>query len=164
MIITKFFQIFLLLHLSFFCLSPVFASQRDHEVIVEVTERFFIYLKDKKYQQVFELLTTKSTRTIVKDVAKSISKTSKASIEEEEIFLDFRSGGPLAKAYWDAFAHQCDPDLALKESTWKVGKLKDNYGEVIVKYKTAEKPATIRLYKEEGTWRLGLVESFWARK
>ena len=136
----------------------------QQDVLISTCESFFKGLKAKNFQQVWGLLTSKSKAKIGKEVADRIKKESGSPVSEEEIVRDFETGGPYSRAYWEAYVQNFDPDMALKDSKWEVGQIKDTYAEVILRYKTAERPAVIRLYKEGGEWRFGLVETFWTRK
>ncbi|MBI5195614.1 MAG: hypothetical protein HZA10_04775, partial [Nitrospirae bacterium] len=54
-----------------------------------------------------------------------------------------------------------DPDLALKKAVWKMGEIKDNKAVIILH---VQGEAELRMFKEDGRWKVGLVESFWTRK
>ena len=132
--------------------------------MIGTCEEFFQGLKAKRFQQVWETLSSKSKTKITKEVVDAVKKASGGPITQQDILKDFETGGPYSKAYWEAYVANFDPDMALKESKWEIGKVKDNYAEVILRYKTAERPAILKLYKEGGEWRFGLVETFWTRK
>lgn len=125
-----------------------------------LVETFFTELKNSNYSTAWQKLTLKSKRTIISDII----KLSNGSVTEDQLLSDFANGGDIAKIYWSAFVQNCDPDLALKESRWELGKVRESYAEVNLIFRKSDHPATLKLYKEEGEWKFGLVESFWTRK
>ncbi len=76
----------------------------------------------------------------------------------------FEAGGPIARGYWNGFLVQFNPDIALEQSRWERGKIAGDRAEITITYKTAEKPALLKLFRENGRWKAGLVETFWGRK
>ena len=75
-------------------------------------EGFFIALKEKRFDDAWKSLTTKSRDTIVSEVYKEINKT-KAKIGRELVTEDFDKNGELSRCYWDAFIKNFDPDTVL---------------------------------------------------
>ena len=55
------------------------------------------------------------------------------------------------------------PDIVLNESKWEIGKVGSDEAEIVLQYKKSEKPAVLKLFKEDNAWKLGLDESFGAR-
>ncbi len=53
--------------------------------------------------------------------------------------------------------------MALKECKWEIEKIKSDEAEVILQYRKSEKPAVLKLYRENNAWKFGLDESFGAR-
>lgn len=131
------------------------------EHIIRFAESFFLDLKESKYLSVWQKLTYKSKKTIIADI---IKKSSPTTITEDELSADFSKGGDISKIYWSAFVENCDPDLPLKHSTWEAVKIQESYAEIKLVFKKSDRPAILRLYKEGGEWKVGLVESFWTRK
>jgi len=80
-----------------------------------------------------------------------------------EVRRDSEEGGPLARNYWDAFLRRFDPDDALERSRWEMGPVKKDQAEVIITKHGAENPAVLVMRREEGSWKAGLVETFWTR-
>ncbi|GAB4235945.1 MAG: hypothetical protein OHK0028_12670 [Deltaproteobacteria bacterium] len=76
---------------------------------------------------------------------------------------DFLAGGPIARDYWDAFLRRFDPDEPLEHSRWEMGPLKKDRAEVLLTRHGADHPARLMMYRENGAWKAGLVETFWSR-
>ena len=83
---------------------------------------------------------------------------------KDHISNDMAMGGATAQVYWRAFLQNFDPDTALEQSKWELGPLKRDRAEIILRYKQSDNPATIKLYRENGSWKVGLVETFWVGK
>jgi len=135
---------------------------REIDNVLAAAETFFAKLKAKEYRAVWELLTKKSQETIVKDTYKSLAKTPSRS-SREEIAADFSRGGSIAGEYWQGYLSVFDPDLVLNQSAWSMGVLKKELAEINLLYKKAEKPAVLKMSRENGLWKVGLVETFWSR-
>jgi len=105
-------------------------------------------------------LSRKSKNTIVEEVHKSL----KGKIPKEKIYEDFEKVGPLAQAYWNGFLSTFNPDLVLEHCKWEFGKINRDKAEIILTYEKSKNPAILQMFKEEGRWRVGLVETFWTRK
>ncbi|MCX5811694.1 MAG: hypothetical protein NT178_04015 [Proteobacteria bacterium] len=82
----------------------------------------------------------------------------------ENINNDFNIGGTLSKEYWKSFLENFNPDTVLEQSKWDTGTFEKDKGEIIIKYKKAENPAILLMFKENGMWKVGFVETFWTRK
>ena len=82
----------------------------------------------------------------------------------QSIVSDFSDGGPLSRSYWDNYLDNFNPDTVLAQSKWDVGKFQKDRGEIVIKYRKSEGPAILQMYKEKGSWKVGLVETFWSRK
>lgn len=142
--------------------SEVPLAESERISIIQTAELFFASLKRYQFSETWAVLTEKSRTTIIKDILSNIKDGEK--LAHLELQNDFQNGGPLSKSFWSAYLENFNPDMALKDSTWTVGKVDATYAEIILRYKTAETPAVLRLYKEGGLWKFGLVESFWTRK
>jgi len=137
-------------------------DQEEDDFILSTAENMFIYMKNKEYVSVWNCLSVKSKQIIVEDVYKE-SKKAGVEYKKNELLNDFNSGGMLAKAYWDSFLTAFDSNIALEQCKWEMGKIEKNEAEVILKYKKSDKPAILKMYKENNTWRVGLKESFGTR-
>ncbi len=144
------------------CQTSKPTSQSQETIaIIEAAEVFFNSLLKKDYIKVWDAITEKSKRTIISDVLKYLKAGEPIRGELE---TEFKEGRGAALSYWDAYLFNFDPNMALKDSKWEVGKVKDDYAEIILSYKKSEKPAILKLYREGNAWKFGLVESFWSRK
>ncbi|MBI5328455.1 MAG: hypothetical protein HZB80_09255 [Deltaproteobacteria bacterium] len=131
--------------------------------ILNVTEGFFIALKEKRFTDAWELLTAKSRDIIIDEVYTEINKT-KTKIGKEIIKEEFNNNGELLDIYWNAFVKKFDPATVLEQSVWNIREIKNHSAVIFLQYKKSEYPSDLKLYKENGKWRFGLVESFWTRK
>lgn len=143
------------------------AAQKDsdpvqQEKILSTAENFFIFMKDKNYAAAWSVLSSKSQSKIINDVRK---ESKKAGVEStnEALRNDFMTGGIMAKAYWDNFLFVFNPDMVLKECKWEMGKIKSSEAEIVLQHKKSEKPAILKLFRENGAWKFGLNESFGTR-
>jgi len=145
---------------------PCFAkTDAAVEAILSSAEMFFKAMKAKDYQKIWGLLTARSKMTIVDDTYKDIMKSeNSARRTKEQISDDFSKGGIIAKAYWDAFLDNFDPDWVLEQSKWDMGRIERNRAEISLLYKKSEKPAMLKMFIEDNAWKTGLVETFWTRK
>ena len=144
---------------------PAYAQRDDSEInlIITSAESLFTRLKEKDHKAVWGLLTEKSKETIADDTYKGVSKSG-GKYSRDDITSDFSRGGPLAEAYWQGYLATFDPDSVLRQSVWRMGMLKKDRAEIILTYKKSEKPAELKMFKEKGRWKVGLVETFWSRK
>jgi hypothetical protein len=153
----------LLLCLSLFSIAgPPIA--REIDAALSSAEAFFRAMKQKNYRRTWSLLTEKSRNVIVDDVYKAERPRASTTLTRQGIADDFDTGGPLSQSYWDGFLDNFNPDTVLTQSKWDVGKFEKDRGEIVVKYRKSEAPAVLQMRKEQGLWKTGLVETFWARK
>ena len=150
-------------------LSLLFSSDlhsSEYEVeneVLNAAEGFFLSLKEKRFADAWESLTSKSRDTIVSEVFNEINKK-EARIGKEVVKEDFYKNGELARLYWNTFLKNFDPDIVLGQSIWSIGKIKGDTATIMLKYEESEYNSELKLYKEDGRWHFGLVESFWIMK
>jgi hypothetical protein len=137
------------------------AAERDPDAVLTSAEGLFKAMQRKDYAGIWTCLSGESRSTIVGDTRTAMKS---ASYTEESVSDDFARGGVLSRAYWDAYLENFDPVLVLEESKWEVGSFRDDRAEITITYRKAQKPSTLYMVREEGTWRVGLTESFWSRK
>jgi hypothetical protein len=135
----------------------------EEDKILSAAENVFAQMKNKNYPAIWDGLSAKTKEIIISDVYKA-SKKMKIEIAKEELAKDFSSSGLNAKAYWDGYLKVFDPVVVLEQCRWGMGKVKEKTAEIYVLKKNAERPALLKMYKEDGVWKLGLEESFGARK
>jgi len=133
------------------------------EEVLGAAESVFKFMKDKDYPAIWQGLTMETRNEIVASVRKAAKKTGQ-EYTAEQLVQDFAIGGPQAKAYWEAYLNVFNPDMVLEDCKWSMGPIEKNVAAVIVQYKKSDKPAILILKKEGGAWRLGLDETFGARK
>ena len=147
----------------FFCFPVVYAGDSDIDNVLFSAESLFKALKGKTHTEVWKFLTVKSKSIIMEDVSREELKLGN-KVSKEQLSDDFASGGPIAKAYWNSFVETFDPDVVLEHSTWKINVVKNEYAEINILYKKAEKPAILKVFKEDSIWKVGLEETFRTRK
>lgn len=134
-------------------------NKTEEDAILSAAENLFIYMKEKEYVSVWNFLSDKSKKVIIEDVYKE-SKKAGVEYQQNELLSDFNKGGMLAKAYWDSFTKAFDSNIVLEQCKWEMGKIEINEAAVILKYKKSDKPAILKMYKENNGWKVGLKESF----
>lgn len=131
--------------------------------VLDAAELTFKSMKDRSYNNIWRSVTQRSRNTIVKDVFKAVAKTDN-QYSEEQILNDFKDCSTICKSYWDGYLQSFDPNTALEQSKWGIGFIKKSEAEIIITYEKAEKPAVLKMFREDGVWKVGLVETFWTRK
>ena len=152
-----------LISLLFFSSDLYSSVDKADEEVLTAAEGFFIALKEKRFDDAWKSLTTKSRDTIVSEVYKEINKT-KAKIGRELVTEDFDNNGELSRCYWNAFIKNFDPDAVLEQSTWNIGQMKEDTAIILLQHKESQYNSELKLFKEDGRWRVGLTESFWMMK
>jgi len=143
--------------------ATAFAGQPEEDKILAAADNVFVQMKNKDYKAIWASLTSRTKEIIINNVYKA-SKKQKIEIKKEYLANDFSSNGPNAQEYWDSYLTVFDPVIVLEQCTWEMGKIEKNEAEVILKYKKSDKPAILKMYKENNEWKVGLEESFGARK
>ena len=139
------------------------AHGKDALPVLEAAESLFKAMKARNYPETWDMLTLKSRESILDDVHKAIAKEG-ANISRDDLRADFTSGGPYATAYWGAYMDVFDPDSVLEHSKWDKVKANKNDAEVVLHHKKSEHPAILKLFKEDGAWKVGLEETFRPRR
>lgn len=117
-------------------------------------------MRARDYPAIWALLSSKSRETIVGDVLKESGGTGVGISGEEQIAQDFAKGGAIARAYWEGYLREFDPDTALRESRWEMGEVGKDSAVIRITHKGSERPAVLRMVREEGIWKVGLIETF----
>jgi hypothetical protein len=167
------------------CLPARAASPEDHPAVPAIlarAESLFQSMKSRDYPAIFAALSAKSRETIVAETISALAaaagqappgKPSSADTPPalprdpapapEAVRSDFVAGGPIARDYWDAFLRRFDPDIALEHSRWEIGSVGKDRAEILLTRHGATHPATLKMFREDGIWKAGLVETFWSR-
>jgi hypothetical protein len=142
------------------------ASPEDHAAVPEILSRaesLFQSMKSRDYPAIFAVLSAKSRETIVAQTSSSLAATKMAASDHEAVRNDFVEGGPIAREYWDAFLRNFDPDAVLEHTRWEIGSVGKDRAEILLTRHGADRPAGLKMFREDGGWKAGLVESFWSR-
>jgi hypothetical protein len=134
--------------------------------ILAAAESFFLALRDGSFDGAWRLLTKKSRERIIDDVFRSMRKEDD-SVEREDVADDFRENGILFRSYWNSFRAGVDVDSVLDKSRWEMGEVEGNLAVINITYPESSGITRLKLYREQGLWKVGLVETFrtrWARK
>jgi len=163
-------KIILLLVVSLCCLWAGIAPAQnknnpaEEDAILTATENLFQFMQSRDYASIWKGISLKTRGIIINDVQKAVKKANGIEIDKQELEKDFTAGGTLSKSYWDSYLSVFNPDTALQQCTWNMGKIEKNEAEVILQYKKSEKPAVLKIYRENNAWRVGLEESFGSRR
>jgi hypothetical protein len=147
------------------------ASPEDHPAVPAILSRaesLFLSMKARDYPAIFTVLSAKSRETIVAETFSALAaapspSTKMPTPDRDAVRGDFVAGGPIAHDYWDAFLRRFDPDAALEHSRWEIGSVGKDRAEIRLTYHGADHPAVLKMFLEEGGWKVGLVETFWSR-
>jgi hypothetical protein len=139
------------------------AHGKDAFPVLETAESLFKAMRTRNYPKTWDLLTFKSRESILDDVHKAVVKQG-ANISRDDLRADFISGGPYATAYWGAYLEVFDPDSVLEHSKWDKVKVNTNDAEVVIHHRKSEHPALLKLFREDGAWKVGLEETFRPRR
>ena len=163
--------IFPLLAIFILIAIPVYAQYSEAQInaILFPAESFFKSLKEKNYSKTWISLSQKSQNTIIDDISKEIlknqsSQTPTVGYSKEQINADLETGGSISKLYWNSYVQYFNPDMALEQSAWNIGFIKNDNAEITIQYKKSDSPAKLKMFKENNAWKVGLVETFWNRK
>jgi hypothetical protein len=136
---------------------PALAQQpADVDEILQGAESLFKAMKQRDYPGIWKYISARSRTTIVETTAKGVLK----SYSREQVETDFSIGGLIAKSYWDEYLRYFDPDAALEQSKWEMGTATRQQAEIILQHRKSAHPARLKMFKEEGQWKVGLIESF----
>lgn len=162
------------------------ASLEGHPAVPAIlarAESLFQSMKVRDYPAIFAALSAKSRETIVAETSSALAAAAKQAPplepaaadtpsralarkeapRPETVRSDFAAGGPIARDYWDAFLRRFDPDAALEHSRWEIGSIGKDRAEILLTHHGADHPATLKMFREDGVWKTGLVETFWSR-
>ncbi len=139
--------------------------EEEANAILDRADSLFHAMKKREYGTIWAYLSKKSKNDIIHDTYKAI-RAHNASIgtgveySRTSIEKDFQSSGVIARSYWDGYLSNFNPDMALEQSRWEMGPVNVPEAEILLWHRKSEFPARIRMFKEEGSWKVGLVETF----
>lgn len=134
-------------------------DQKEENQIISAAESLFVAMKGKNYPEIWRLITRKSQEEISSNIVKAARKQGE-ELNHVQVAKDFAEGGPIARAYWNAYLDAFNPDLVLKECSWRMGEVKKKEAIIILQHKKAERPALLQMKKEDNVWKVGLEETF----
>lgn len=127
--------------------------------ILNSAETFFKSLADKNFSYSWEFLSAKSKKVIIDDVY-TASKSSGVTYTHEQLWTDFKINGLIARTYWNGFLKNFDPNIVLDKCIWEKVLHKENYALIVIRYQKSDAPFHLKMYKEDGAWKVGLIETF----
>jgi len=128
--------------------------------LFSVAKEFFAAIEKRDYAGVWEGITAKSREGIVDAIYKE-QKEIAESATREKIREDLDTCGVMCKSFWNAYFATFDPEGTLKDSRWDFGFIKKKKAEIWITAPRADRPAKLKLFREEGKWKVGLMETFW---
>jgi hypothetical protein len=153
--------VFSLATLLLFPASQTDASDQSlkTDAILDSAEKFFHSLKELDFDTTWNILSERSRQKIVNDVYETSVKIG-GTLNREEIINDFERGGVIFSNYWKSFLRNFDTDIVLEHSLWEMGAIKETKAEIIIQYNKFSNPTILRMMKENGQWKVGLIETF----
>jgi hypothetical protein len=132
------------------------------DAILDSAEALFRAMKVNDHKGIWSHLSEKSRTAIVNDSGKAIAAQAPADnrYSKEVLEKDFNSGGSIARYYWDAYLRNFNPDWLLEQSRWQMGEITTDAAEVLIRYRKGEGPVHLKMIRENGKWKVGLMETF----
>ncbi|MBA4417329.1 MAG: hypothetical protein C0392_05400 [Syntrophus sp. (in: bacteria)] len=158
--------IIFVIFLSTFALTSYAEKKPDEKgPVLDSAELFFKVMRAGEYKRIWQYLSGKSRTVVINNTYKAILKyneDAKTGVQasRELIESDFRSGGPIAKSYWDGYLGNFNPDAVLEESRWEIRESGKDRAEILILHKRAEMPVQLMMFRENGEWKVGLMETF----
>jgi len=140
--------------------SPAAGERDDLSGVLTSAEHFFQCLRKGSFSQAWSFLSARSREAITADIYKASGR----QYSKEQISGDLRAGGMIARSYWTGVLESFDPLLILEESRWEEGFVRPDTAELLITHRKSKHPVNLKLFKESGSWKVGMVESFWTRK
>jgi hypothetical protein len=135
-------------------------GQDELDAVLTSAERFFQCLRKGNFSQAWSFLSIESRETVTADIYKASGR----QYSKEQINGDLRAGGMIARSYWTGVLESFDPLIILEESRWEEGFVRPGKAELLITHRKSKYPVHLKLFKESGSWKVGMVESFWTRK
>ncbi len=132
-------------------------SRPDIDPVLRPAEALFTSLQKKDYAQVWSHLSQKSKGAIIGRITEGSGPD---SVTSDAVARDFATGGKLSRAYWDSFLERFDPRMILEQSRWESVTLDDDRADIRITHRKAGNPLILRMFREEGVWKVGFAETF----
>ena len=151
-----------ILILSGMCCVSAGSPDTGVDAILDSAEALFRAMKARDHKGIWSRLSGKSRAAIVNDSGKAIAAhaPSDHGYSKEVLEKDFSSGGSIARSYWDAYLQNFNPDWLLEQSRWQMGEIATDDAEVLIQYRKGEGPVHLKMIRENGKWKVGLMETF----
>lgn len=153
--------------ICFFCVLPsngYAAGPSEEEInnVLDPAESLFKAMKDKQYPVIWTMITEKTKKKIIDSTYRELKKAG-TEIGRDKIETDFQKGEAISQAYWDGYLLIFNPQLVLEHSQWTIAMMDRDKTEINIHFKKSKYPAVLKLFKENGQWKIGLHETFGAR-
>jgi hypothetical protein len=140
--------------------APSWASDTDD--ILAAAESVFQAMQKGDSVRLWKGLSEGTQRSILRDILKATEKT--GGLTEDTVRREMEAGGEIARSYWSGYLTHFDPKTILDESRWIMGEIRKDRAEIVLRYKKSKNDAILKMYREQGAWKVGLDESFSTRK
>lgn len=149
--------------LAYPAITPAAEDPKETAEILDAAEAMFKNMAARDFPALWRGLTAETQRNIVRNVGKAEGKIGN-EYTDEQIRNAFQNGEALAREYWKAYLTWFDPKTVLNESQWTMGKVNKHRAEIILRHHKSDHDALLKMYREEGRWKVGLDETFSARQ
>jgi hypothetical protein len=119
-------------------------------------------MRSGDYQALWKGLSAQTRREIVRSVH-GAERKSNPGLNDDAIRRDFERGTAISSLYWAGYLSTFDPQSVLEECRWSMGEVNRDKAVILLRYRQSQKDAHLKLYYEEGGWKVGLCESFSVR-
>ena len=161
--LTFFVVVALLCFLALPAVTRAAADPKEEAEILDAAEAVFLSMAKKDFPAVWRGITADTQRSIIRNVHKAVVKAG-MTFSEEEVRADFEKGGGLALDYWGGYLSRFDPKSVLEESRWTFGEFKKDRAEILLRYQKSDHDAHLKMFREDGLWKVGLDETFSTRQ
>lgn len=134
----------------------------EAEKVIVSAEMLFKSMKGSNYPQIWECLSEYTREHMVSGIKKDALQKG-IEYSPDQIRFDFTVGGLISRTYWQKYLSIFNPDMALEESKWTFRRADKKKAEIELLHKNSKHPAVLKLFKEDGEWRVGLQETFGTR-
>jgi hypothetical protein len=139
------------------------ANPKDTDDILNAAESVFQNMAKRDFPALWQGLTAGTRRNILRSVQKAEGKAGH-DYTEEQLRLAFEKGDAISREYWEGYLSQFDPKTILTDSRWSMGPVNRDRAEIILRHQKADHDALLKLFREDGVWKVGLDETFSTRQ
>ena len=139
------------------------ADPKETQEILDAAEAVFQNMAKRDFPALWLGLTAETRQGIIQSVRKAEGKIGRDHTEEQ-LLTAFKNGEAVAREYWEAYLLQFDPKTVLNESRWSMGPVVKNKAEIILRHQKSDHDAHLRMFREDGLWKVGLDETFSTRQ